>query len=158
MDLLTRKEEEIDTLTGQLRFNIAFLASRLIGATEWLKNNSSSTTLAVGYFGASTGAAATLVAAAKLPDDVNAVVSRGGRPDLAMQYLSRVKAPTLFIVGANDEIVVKLNNEAMRHLQTEKRLEIVTGASHLFEEPRALEKVAELAADWFLNHLQRKWK
>jgi len=156
MDLLTQKDEEIDALTGQLRFDITLLANRLIDATEWLKDNSSTTPLAVGYFGASTGTAAALVSAAQLPDYVHAVVSRGGRTDLEMRYLSRVKEPVLFIAGANDEIVVKLNNEAMKHLQTEKRLEIVTGASNLFEEPGALEKVAELAANWFLNYLQRK--
>ena len=156
MDLLTQKEEEIDTLTGQLRFDIEFLANRLIGVTKWLNENPATKKLVVGYFGASTGAAAALIAAAKLPDDVHAVVSRGGRPDLAMQYLSRVKAPTLLIVGGNDEIVVKLNDEAMKHLQTEKRLEIVTGASHLFEESGALEEVSKLASEWFRHYLRRK--
>ena len=156
MDLLTQKEEENDRLTGQLRFDIDLLANRLIGATKWLNKNSATKKLIVGYFGASTGAAAALIAAAKLPDDVHAVVSRGGRPDLAMQYLPRVRAPTLLIVGGNDVIVVKLNNEVMKHLQTEKRLETVAGASHLFEEPGALEEVAKLASEWFSYYLRRK--
>jgi len=156
MDLLTKEEEEIDIRTRHLRFDIEMLTNRLIGATEWLKKNVGTKNLPIGYFGSSTGAAAALIAAAKLPDDVRAVISRGGRPDLAMQHLSRVKAPTLLIVGGNDRTVIEINKEAMEYLHTEKRLEIVSGASHLFEEPGTLEEVAKLAADWFMHHLGRK--
>lgn len=155
-DLLTKEEEEIDVHTAQLRFNIKLLTSRLTGATDWIKQGPDTSHLRVGYFGASTGAAAALVAAAERPDVVRAVVSRGGRPDLAGEALSRVKAPTLLIVGGNDIPVIDLNREAMRQLGAEKKLEIVPGATHLFEEPGALEEVARLAADWFLKYLGSK--
>lgn len=156
MDLLTKGEEEIDIRTGHLRFDIEFLANRLIGATEWLKKNAITRNLPIGYFGSSTGAGAALIAAAKLSDDIRAVVSRGGRPDLAMDYLPEVRAPTLLIVGGHDIPVIGINKEAMEHLHTEKRLKIVPGASHLFEEPGTLEEVARLAADWFTHHLGPK--
>jgi len=157
-DLLTKEEEVIDMQTRHLRFDIEFLAHRLIGATEWVKKNAKTRNLTIGYFGASTGAAAALIAAVKYPNDINAVVSRGGRPDLAMQYLPKVKAPTLLIVGGNDVPVIEMNKEAMEQLHTEKKLEIVPGASHLFEEPGTLEEVAKLAAEWFVHYLRRKEK
>jgi dienelactone hydrolase len=149
IDLLTEEEEEIDMRTGQLRFDIDLLAQRLMAATDWVKKNPKTKDLAVGYFGASTGAAAALIAAAKLPDDVRVVVSRGGRPDLAQEHLPKVKAPVLLIVGGRDTIVIDLNKEAMKLLRSEKRLEIIPGASHLFEEPGKLEEVAKLATAWF---------
>lgn len=154
IDLLTREEEEIDMRTGELRFNIELLTERLISAAKWLKKNPRTTNLNLGIFGSSTGAAAALITAAKLPGDVTAVVSRGGRPDLAMKYLKEVKAPTLFIVGGIDAVVLDLNKKAMAQLSVEKRLEIVSGASHLFEEPGKLEEVARLSAAWFLEHLE----
>jgi dienelactone hydrolase len=149
IDLLTKEEEEIDMRTGQLRFDIDLLAHRLVAATEWVKKNPKTKELAIGYFGASTGAAAALIAAAELPQDVRVVVSRGGRPDLALEHLSRVKAPVLLIVGGIDTVVIDLNKEAMKHLRGEKQFEIVPGASHLFEEPGKLEQVARLATAWF---------
>jgi dienelactone hydrolase len=154
IDLLTKEEENIDLVTGEFRFDIELLSERLIRATEWLKQNPATRNLAFGYFGASTGAAAALIAAAKLPKDVKAVVSRGGRPDLALDYVPRVKAPTLFIVGGNDTAVIGLNKKAMKDFPAENKLEIVAGASHLFEEPGKLEEVAELATSWFLQHLR----
>jgi len=153
IDLLTKEEEEIDVRTGQFRFDIDLLAHRLIGATEWLKKNPTTKNLAFGYFGASTGAAAALIAAAKLPEDIKAVVSRGGRPDLALEHIPRVKAPTLFIVGGNDTDVIKLNKKAMKNFPAEKKLEIVRGASHLFEETGKLEEVAKLATNWLAKYL-----
>lgn len=156
MDLLTREEEEIDLQTRQFRFDIEMLADRLIGATAWIKNDTRTKNLPVGFFGSSTGAGAALIAAARLVKDVDAVVSRGGRPDLAMRYLSDVKAPVLLIVGGNDRAVIEMNKEAMEYLTTEKRLEIVPGATHLFEEPGTLEQVAKLASEWFSNHLVAK--
>ena len=153
IDLLTKEEEKIDDVTAHLRFDIDLLSVRLIYATDWLKKNPDTTNLKIGYFGASTGAAAALVAAAKL-QSVYAIVSRGGRPDLARDYLENVKAPTLLIVGGNDTIVIDLNKEAMKKLSIENKLEIVKGASHLFEEPGALEKVAKLAAYWFKKYLK----
>lgn len=144
-DLLTPEEEEIDRVTAQLRFDIALLTERLLLATAWAEKHKG---LALGYFGASTGAAAALSAAAKLP--VKAVVSRGGRPDLA-QDLPAVKAPTLLIVGGNDDVVIGLNEQALSQLKCTKKLVIVKGATHLFEEPGALEEVARLARDWFLK-------
>jgi dienelactone hydrolase len=153
MDLLTKEEELIDEQTGELRFNIEFLADRLIGATTWLKKNSEAKKLAVGYFGSSTGAGAALIAAAKYPADIKTIVSRGGRPDLAMPYLKKVKASVLLIVGGNDIPVIRMNKEAMKHLSIEKKLEIVPGATHLFEEPGKLEEVAKLAAGWFTKHM-----
>jgi dienelactone hydrolase len=154
IDLLTKEEEEIDSHTGQFRFDIDLLAKRLLDATKWLKKDRATKNLASGYFGASTGAAAALMAAAKLPQDVKVVVSRGGRPDLAADYLPKVRAPVLLIVGGNDPVVIDLNKEAMKHLAAEKRLEIIPGASHLFEEPGKLEEVARLAADWFSKHFR----
>jgi pimeloyl-ACP methyl ester carboxylesterase len=153
-DLLTQEEEETDIVTAEFRFNIALLAQRLIGATEWLRNDLLTKTLAFGYFGASTGAAAALIAAAKLPDDIVAVVSRGGRPDLAGEYLPRVVAPTLLLVGGLDTDVIELNRLAMDQMTSQKKLVIVPGATHLFEEPGTLEEVAKLSADWFLRYLK----
>jgi putative phosphoribosyl transferase len=152
IDLLTSGEEAIDVRTREYRFDIELLAKRLISATEWIKKNPQTRSLNMGLFGSSTGASAALIAAAKLPDDVAAVVSRGGRPDLAMEYLTEVQAPTLFIVGGRDIVVLDLNKKAMAQVPAEKKLEIVAGATHLFEEPGKLEEVAKLATDWFLEH------
>ncbi len=152
-DLLTLEEEAEDLITGKQRFDISLLAQRLIGATDWLQSNGQTRHLRLGYFGASTGAAAALVAAAERANVVGAVVSRGGRPDLAMPVLSRVKAPTLLIVGGNDFPVIDMNREALAKLRGEKELVIIPGATHLFEEPGALEQVAKLAGDWFVKHL-----
>ncbi len=154
MDLLTEAEEREDVRTGRLRFDIGLLAERVAAASDWLTRNPATAHLRIGYFGASTGAGAALVAAAERPDDVGAVVSRGGRPDLAIPVLERVKAPTLLIVGGEDLPVIEMNREALKHLNVEKRLEIVPRASHLFEEPGALEKVARLAREWFTQHLK----
>jgi dienelactone hydrolase len=153
IDLLTSAEEREDARTARLRFDIALLARRVAAATAWLAANPVTSSLRTGYFGASTGAAAALVAAAERPDDVGAVVSRGGRPDLAIPVLARVKAPTLLIVGSLDLPVIDMNREALEHLEVEKRLDIVPGATHLFEEPGALEQVARLARQWFQTHL-----
>jgi dienelactone hydrolase len=153
IDLLTKEEEEEDVYTAQFRFDIDLLAHRLVGATEWLKTNPATKHLVLGYFGASTGAAAALIAAAKLPKEIKAVVSRGGRPDLAIDDIPKVKAPTLFIVGGNDSVVIDLNKKAMKSFSAEKKLEIVPGASHLFEEPGKLEEVAKLAIKWFSKYL-----
>jgi putative phosphoribosyl transferase len=153
IDLLTAEEETIDLQTRHLRFDIGLLAERLVGATDWLTQNPDARNLRVGYFGASTGAGAALFAAAERPELVAAVVSRGGRPDLAGQALPRVAAPTLLIVGENDLPVISMNREALEQLRTEKELEIVPGATHLFEEPGTLEEVAQLAADWFVRYL-----
>ena len=153
VDLLTSEEEELDLRTRQLRFDIGLLAERLVGATDWIAQNPDTRNLPVGYFGASTGAGAALAAAAERPEKVGAVVSRGGRPDLAGDSLSRVQAPTLLIVGGNDIPVIGMNREAMEQMHVEKELEIVPGATHLFEEPGALEEVARLAAEWFVHHL-----
>jgi dienelactone hydrolase len=154
IDLLTKEEEETDMRTGQFRFDIDLLSQRLIAATEWLRKNPITKNLVFGYFGASTGAAAALIAAAKLPAEIKTVVSRGGRPDLAVDYLQKVKAPTLLIVGGNDTVVLDLNKKAMQSLSAAKKLEIVPGASHLFEERGKLEEVARLSVDWFLVHLR----
>jgi putative phosphoribosyl transferase len=153
IDLLTAEEETIDLQTRHLRFDIGLLAERLVGATDWLTQNPDARNLRVGYFGASTGAGAALFAAAERPELVAAVVSRGGRPDLAGQALPRVAAPTLLIVGENDLPVISMNREALEQLRTEKELEIVPGATHLFEEPGTLEEVAQLAAKWFVRYL-----
>jgi putative phosphoribosyl transferase len=153
IDLLTPEEEEVDLRTRHLRFDIGLLAERLVGATDWLAQDPDTRDLPVGYFGASTGAGAALVAAAQRQDIVGAVVSRGGRPDLAADDLSRVRAPTLLIVGGNDVPVIGMNREALAQLRAEKKLEIVPGATHLFEEPGALEEVARLAAGWFVRYL-----
>jgi putative phosphoribosyl transferase len=154
-DLLTRREESIDQYSGELRFDIPFLAKRLIGATKWMRNSPDTKDLKVGYFGASTGAGAALVAAAELPDVVSAVVSRGGRPDLAEGALKSVQAPTLLIVGGDDEPVISMNREALAKLKCpDKKLVIIPGATHLFEEPGTLEEVARVAAEWFSLHLK----
>src|SRR6202158_3958946 len=153
IDLLTLHEEVIDARTAQLRFDIDLLAERLVDATDWLTQFADTKDLRIGYFGASTGAAAALAAAAIRPDVVGAVVSRGGRPDLADAALVRVRAPTLLIVGENDERVIELNRAALAQLRCEKQLVIVAGATHLFEEPGALDVVAQVACDWFERHL-----
>jgi dienelactone hydrolase len=153
IDLLTLDEEVIDARTAQLRFDIGLLAERLVAATNWLTQFPDTKHLRIGYFGASTGAAAALAAAALRKDVVGAVVSRGGRPDLAGAALMLVQAPTLLIVGENDGQVIRLNREALAQLRCEKQLMIVPGATHLFEEPGALDVVARLACDWFERHL-----
>jgi putative phosphoribosyl transferase len=153
IDLLTPDEELIDFQTGRLRFDIDLLADRLTTVTHWLQGQSATAKLHVGYFGASTGAAAALLAAGKHPDLAEAIVSRGGRPDLAGPWLMNVRAPTLLIIGGDDKIVIDLNYQAAAELKTERRIEIVPNAGHLFEEPGALEKVAALARDWFEEHL-----
>jgi putative phosphoribosyl transferase len=150
-DLLTKEEEAIDSRTGHLRFDIGLLAERLIDATYWIKGELDY--LSVGYFGSSTGGGAALVAAAKLGESVGAVVSRGGRPDLAGDALPEVKSATLLIVGGFDYPVIEMNEEALARLRCEKELIIVPGATHLFEEPGTLQEVARLAADWFHSHL-----
>ncbi|APV43999.1 Dienelactone hydrolase family protein [Dehalogenimonas formicexedens] len=152
-DLLTEDEESVDNITGELRFNIPFLAERLVAVTEWLEKQPEVPDLPIGYFGASTGAAAALAAAAVLPKYVSAVVSRGGRLDLAMRRLKEVKAPTLLIVGGADTEVLQMNKRAMERLETAKELVVVPGATHLFEEPGAMEEVERLAASWFLKYL-----
>jgi putative phosphoribosyl transferase len=155
LDLLTEEEEAVDQETAHLRFDVGLLAGRLLGATDWLREQPQTRDLAVGYFGASTGAGAALVAAAKRPAAVAAVVSRGGRPDLAGPYLPRVQAPTLLIVGGADEVVLHLNELALRQLGArEKELVTIPEATHLFEEPGTLEEVARLATDWFVRHFQ----
>jgi pimeloyl-ACP methyl ester carboxylesterase len=151
--LLTLHEEVIDTRTAHLRFDIDLLAERLVDATDWLTQFPDTKHLPIGYFGASTGAAAALAAAAVRPDVVGAVVSRGGRPDLAGSALPRVRAPTLLIVGGDDRQVIELNRAALAQLRCEKQLVIVSAATHLFEEPGALDEVARLARDWFQRHL-----
>jgi putative phosphoribosyl transferase len=153
IDLLTADEETVDLQTRQLRFDIELLADRLVGATDWLAQYPDTRLLPVGYFGASTGGGAALVAAAQRPEVVGAVVSRGGRPDLAGRALPLVRAPTLLIVGGYDMPVIGMNQAALAQLRCEKRLEIVPGATHLFEEPGTLEHVARLARDWFNQHL-----
>ena len=152
-DLLTREEEAVDISTRHLRFDIGLLAERLIDASNWLKEKGDTSHLRIGYFGSSTGGGAALVAAADLGEDVGAVVSRGGRPDLAGDALPKVKAPTLLIVGGLDYPVIRMNEDAYRQLRCEKALKIVPDATHLFEEPGALEEVARLAAQWFQRHL-----
>jgi putative phosphoribosyl transferase len=152
-DLLTRHEESMDQYTGELRFDIPFLAKRLVAATRWIANDASTRDLKVGYFGASTGAGAALVAAAELPKVISAIVSRGGRPDLAGSALGLVRAPTLLIVGGEDNPVIAMNREALSQLKCpDKKLAIIPGATHLFEEPGTLEEVAKLAAEWFSRH------
>ncbi|HEX2729057.1 MAG TPA: dienelactone hydrolase family protein [Rubrobacteraceae bacterium] len=153
IDLLTTEEERVDLRTAQFRFDIGLLANRLVGATRWLEQDPGTRNLRIGYFGASTGAGAALMAAAECPQDVGAIVSRGGRPDLAGEALSRVRAPTLLIVGGDDVPVIGMNEEAMARMSVRKRLEIVPGATHLFEEPGTLEEVARLATGWFVRYL-----
>jgi len=155
-DLLTPDEESIDIYTREHRFNIGLLAERLVHATNWAKQQEQTRELRVGYFGSSTGGGAALVAAADIPQHVDAVVSRGGRPDLAGDALPRVQAPTLLIVGGNDDVVIELNDMARDRMCCEVKLEIVPGATHLFEEAGALEKVAKLAGDWFVSHIGAK--
>ncbi len=151
-DLLTEKEDRVDQITAQLRFDIPLLAERLVLVTNWLKNNKTTSHLNLGYFGASTGAAAALIAAAKLPEQIKAVVSRGGRPDLAEHYLPKVKAPTLLVVGSLDTEVIQLNEIAYDQLQCIKELFIIPGATHLFEETGTLENVAHVAINWFKKY------
>jgi dienelactone hydrolase len=149
IDLLTADEEQVDLRTAELRFDISLLADRVVGAVDWAAELG----VPLGAFGASTGAAAALVAAAERPELVQAVVSRGGRPDLAGEALPGVEAPTLLIVGGNDPVVLDLNRQAMERIEAETRLEVVPGASHLFEEPGTLDEVVRLARDWFLEKL-----
>src|SRR2546421_1570030 len=152
-DLLTPEEESVDLYTREHRFDIGLLAERLVYATKWAKQQKQMADLKIGYFGSSTGGAAALVAAAELPDEIGAVVSRGGRPDLAGEALPNVKAPTLLIVGGEDHVVIELNEQARAQMKCEVKIDIVPGATHLFEEPGALETVAKLASDWFVNRL-----
>lgn len=156
LDLLTAEEEAIDRETGQLRFDIPLLAERLEGAGAWVSDQPELEGMKIGYFGASTGGAAALIAAAAQPDKVVAIVVRGGRPDLAMKALPEVKAPTLLIVGGHDPRVLEWNKQALKLLNDRSRLEIVLRATHLFEEPGALETVAQMAAEWFDQHFQSK--
>lgn len=156
MDLLTSEEEQADMRTAQLRFDIPLLTRRLVDATDWAAGQPETRELNIGYFGASTGAGAALVAASGRPSAIGAVVSRGGRPDLAGESLPLVRAPTLFIVGSRDEPVIELNQRAQRELRPENRIEIIPGATHLFEEPGTLERVADLARSWFELHLQKQ--
>jgi pimeloyl-ACP methyl ester carboxylesterase len=153
VDLLTLEEERIDAHTMEFRFNIDLLAERLIGLTDWYSFHAELSALPLGYFGASTGSAAALIAAAARPDHVRAVVSRGGRPDLAAASLSRVKVPTLLIVGGDDAPVIELNRQAFQVLPGQKKLEIIPGATHLFEESGALEQVAHVAVEWYGQYL-----
>ncbi len=152
-DLLTPEEEGLDIHTREHRFNISLLAERLVHATKWTRQQEETRDLHIGYFGSSTGGAAALVAAAEIPQDIRAVVSRGGRPDLAGDALPRVQALTLLIVGGSDDVVIELNEMARDQMRCEVKLEIIPGATHLFEEPGALEQVAKLASDWFSLHL-----
>ena len=154
IDLLTPDEEDVDQATAHLRFDIRLLARRLLAIVEWLKERPETSALPIGLFGASTGGGAALMAAAAQPGDIAVVVSRGGRPDLAGAALSSVTAPTLLIVGGQDTQVIAMNHDAMRQMSCEVSLEIVPGATHLFEEPGTLERVAELAGDWFEGHLR----
>jgi putative phosphoribosyl transferase len=153
IDLLSPDEEAIDMHTAHLRFDIDLLAERLVHAAEWLADNAETRELGIGCFGSSTGGGAALVAAAQRPELIKAVVSRGGRPDLAGLSLPKVQAPTLLIVGGNDTPVIELNHQAMSRLRVETKLEIIPGATHLFEEAGTLEEVARLASDWFVHHL-----
>jgi len=155
LGLLTETEEVVDASTGHLRFDVPLLATRLVDATDWMRAQSATSGLRVGYFGARTGAAAALVAAAARPTAVSAVVSRGGRPDLAAHVLEQVQAPTLLIVGGDDLPVITLNREALKRLHVESVLEIVPGAGHRFEDPGALASVTDLARRWFERHLTR---
>ena len=154
-DLLTPEEESVDVYTREHRFDIGLLAERLVYATKWAKQQKQTKDFRIGYFGSSTGGGAALVAAAELPDDIGAVVSRGGRPDLAGDALPKVEAPTLLIVGGDDHVVIELNEQARAQMKCECKIEIVPGATHLFEEPGALDKVAKLASDWFVGHIAR---
>ncbi len=155
-DLFTPDEDVIDSQTRQYRFDIGFLASRLIDATKWCLKQPMLQSLKMGYFGASTGGGAALVAAATEPGVIRAVVSRGGRPDLADDDLESVQAPTLLIVGGDDDVVIQLNNDAMKRLHCTKKMDIIPGATHLFEEPGTLSEVARIAKDWFVRYLARE--
>jgi dienelactone hydrolase len=155
LDLLTPQEESIDQFTREFRFDIGRLGRRVVAAIDWVSTEDELTRLNVGCFGASTGAAAALIAAAERQDRVAAVVSRGGRPDLAGDALPRVLAPTLLIVGGADEAVIELNEQAMRRMSAKSSLAIVPGATHLFEEPGAMDQVSALAREWFAEHLTR---
>lgn len=152
LDLLTVDEDR----DYEMRFDIDLLAKRMLATTKWLQEQPETNRLPIGYFGASTGAAAALQTAAALGDQISAIVSRGGRPDLAFPYLESVKSPTLFLVGGKDGIVIDLNQKAYDEINAVKKIVIIPGATHLFEEPGALEKVAELAADWFVKYLIKK--
>jgi dienelactone hydrolase len=156
LDLLTRDEEAKDERTGEYRFDIPLLGQRIVGATDWLQRRRDLQHLPIAYFGASTGAAAALIAAAARPEVTRAVISRGGRPDLAEDALPKVQAPTLFIVGGGDDAVIAMNRDAMRRMRAPVELQIVPGATHLFEEPGALEQVARLATDWCAQHINGK--
>ena len=158
IDLLTSEEETAEAATRHLRFDIELLGERLVALTDWLRAQPDTRGLPLGYFGASTGAAAALMAAARRPEEVRAVVSRGGRPDLARPSLPRVAAPTLLIVGERDALVLDLNRDALGQLRCEKALAIVPAATHLFEEPGALDEVARLAREWFRRHLAGETK
>ena len=153
-DLLTPEEESVDVYTRTHRFDIGLLAERLVYGTRWVTSQRQTADLRIGYFGASTGGCAALVAAAELPSEIGAVVSRGGRPDLAGAALPKVKAPTLLIVGEKDDVVIDLNETARLQMKCECRIDIIPGATHLFEEPGALEKVAELASEWLVSHFK----
>lgn len=155
-DLLTEKEEEIDSISGALRFNIGLLSERLVKVTDWVLTNYGKLNLKIGYFGASTGAAAALVAASEKPTIVKVVVSRGGRPDLAEDKLEKVTCPTLLIVGGDDDVVIDLNKEAMAKMNSEKKLVIIPSATHLFEEEGKLEEVSQHAVSWFLKYFGDK--
>ncbi len=155
MDLLTRTEEMIDERTAQLRFDIELLTARVVAASDWAREQTDLHGLPIGLFGSSTGAAAALAAAARSPEYIGAIVSRGGRPDLAGPALAQVCAPTLLIVGGDDEPVIGLNRRAMAEMNNEMRIEIIPGATHLFVEPGTLEQVAHLAADWFSRHFRQ---
>ena len=153
IDLLSEEEDLLDAATSEYRFNIPLLANRLVAAVDWASNSPPVAPLSIGLFGASTGAAAALIAAARRPATIGAVVSRGGRTDLAQESLDLVTAPTLFIAGGRDEVVVELNRKSLTHLKGPKEMQIVPGATHLFEEPGALEHVARSARDWFARYL-----
>jgi len=154
LDLLTPEEDEVDMRTGEHRFDVGMLGGRVVGAIDWLRQVDDSP---IGLFGASTGAAAALIAASARPQDVFAVVSRGGRPDLAGDDLPSVQAPTLLIVGSRDAAVLEMNRGARAQMHAETALEVIPGATHLFEEPGALEAVAQLALDWFERYLPQEW-
>ena len=156
LDLLTRDEEAVDERTREYRFDIELLGRRVVGATDWAQSRPDLRRLPVAFFGASTGAAAALIAAAARPDTVRAVISRGGRPDLAEDALLNVQAPTLLIVGGDDEPVIEMNREAMRRMTAPMELKIIPGATHLFEEPGALEEVARLASEWCQRYLEQR--
>src|SRR5260370_1156072 len=152
-DLLTPEEESVDVYTREHRFDIGLLAERLVYATKWAKQQKQTKDFRIGYFGSSTGGGAALVAAAELPDDIGAVVSRGGRPDLAGDALPKVEAPTLLIVGGDDHVVIELNEQARPQMKCDGTIQIVPGATHLFDEPVSLEQVANLASEWFLSNI-----